>query len=91
MTVIFEWVLQLAVFVHVGLIGLSVLKVWKGENVIDRLIGADLIGSLLTAILILIAIIQNMSIYLDIALGFVAVNFIGTVALARYAMEHRMY
>ncbi|MFZ5810309.1 MAG: monovalent cation/H+ antiporter complex subunit F [Chloroflexota bacterium] len=91
MTGIFELVLRLAVFVHLGLIGLSVWKVWKGENVIDRLIGVDLIGSLLTAILILIAVIQNMGIYLDIALGFTAVNFIGTVALARYAMDHRVY
>jgi multisubunit Na+/H+ antiporter MnhF subunit len=42
--------------VHIILIGICVYRVWLGENVIDRLIGADLVGTLVLAILVLMGL-----------------------------------
>jgi multisubunit Na+/H+ antiporter MnhF subunit len=83
--------LQISLAIHVLLIALCVWRVWRGENVIDRLIGADLIGTLILAILVLVALILSSSIYLDVALGLAALGFISTIALARYIVEHTVF
>ena len=64
---------------------------WRGENVIDRLMGVELMGTLTLAVLILTAVIQSRSLYIDVALGLAALGFIGTIALARYAAEEQMF
>jgi multisubunit Na+/H+ antiporter MnhF subunit len=85
------FVLQISLALHIFLIALCVWRVWRGENVIDRLIGADLIGTLILAVLVLVALILNDSIYLDVSLGLAAVSFISTIALARYIVDHLMF
>ena len=83
--------LQVSLAVHLALIAVCVWRVWRGENVIDRLIGADLIGTLFLGILILGALILANSVYLDVALGLAALGFISTLALAKYIVDQSMY
>jgi multisubunit Na+/H+ antiporter MnhF subunit len=80
-----------ALAVYVGLIGYAVWRVWRGENGVDRLIGVDLIGTLMLGVLVLIALIEEDSIFIDAALGLAALGFIGVVAYAKYAADRRMY
>jgi multisubunit Na+/H+ antiporter MnhF subunit len=65
--------------------------VWRGENSIDRLIGLDVSTTLVMAILILIAIIEQNSIYIDIAIGLAALSAIATIVLARYIADQRIF
>ena len=51
-------VLYSSLIVHIVLVGISVWRVWRGENVIDRLMGADLISTLTVCILLLIALFE---------------------------------
>lgn len=88
---IFEQVLSLSLGIHVALIALSVYRVWRGENLIDRLIGADLVTTLMLAVLVLIAVIERNALYIDVALGLAALGFIGAIALARYVADERMF
>jgi len=81
------FILHAALIIHVALLAVCVWRVWRGENAIDRLIGADLIGTLTLAVLVLIALITTNSIYIDVALGLAALGFIGTIALARYMAD----
>ena len=77
--------------IHVIIMTVAVWRVWRGENVIDRLIGADLISTLALAILVLAALILKNSIYLDVALGLAALSFVSTIALSKYIVDQSIY
>lgn len=91
MAQILQVALQASLTIHIVMIAVCVWRVWRGENVIDRLLGADLITTLILAVLVLTALILSSSIYLDVALGLAALSFIGTIALAKFAVEREMY
>ncbi|MCA9970352.1 MAG: hypothetical protein KC425_09055 [Anaerolineales bacterium] len=84
-------VLYLSLVLHIGMIGVTVWRVWRGENVIDRLIGADLLGTFTLAILVIVALISGQSLYIDVALGLAALGFVGTVALSKYLADEQMF
>jgi len=91
MSQILSTVLDVALAIHVALIAVCVWRVWRGENVIDRLIGSDLVGTLILAVLVLIALILVNSTYIDVALGLAALGFVGTIALAKYISDQQMF
>jgi multisubunit Na+/H+ antiporter MnhF subunit len=66
-------------------------RVWRGENVIDRLMGLDLLGILTLAVLVLLALIFRRIIYIDVAMGLAALSFVGTIALAKYIADEQMF
>jgi len=84
-------VLNIALAIHIALIAVCVWRVWRGENVIDRLIGADLVGTLMLAVLVLIALILLNATYIDVALGLAALGFVSTIALAKYIADQHMF
>jgi multisubunit Na+/H+ antiporter MnhF subunit len=91
MAMILTYVLYLALLVHMGLLAVVLWRVWRGENVIDRLMGADLLGTLTLAVLVLLALIERDSIYIDVALGLAALGFISTIALAKYVADEQIF
>ena len=84
-------VLYAALVIHIILIGIALWRVWRGGNIVDRLIGADLITTITLAILVILAVIDRNSIYIDVALGLAALGFIGTIALAKYIADEQMF
>jgi multisubunit Na+/H+ antiporter MnhF subunit len=91
MTDVLTFALHASLIIHIALIAVCVWKVWRGENAIDRLLSADVIGTLILAVLVLIALIQRQSLYLDMALGLAALGVIGTIALAKYIADQKMF
>ena len=91
MATILTYVLYLALLVHIGLLAVVLWRVWRGDNVIDRLTGADLLSTLTLSILVLLALIEGDSIYIDVALGLAALGFIGTIALAKYVADEQIF
>ncbi len=83
--------LYVSLIIHMILIGISVWRVWCGDNVIDRLMGTELVTTLFLAVLVLVSLIFRDSIYIDVALGLAALSFIGTVALAKYLADEQMF
>lgn len=83
--------LYISLSVHVIMIGVAVWRLWRGENVIDRLIGADLVSTLFLAILVLVSLIFRESIYIDVALGLAALGYISVIALAKYLADEQMF
>lgn len=84
-------VLYISLLLHMGMIGVAFWRISRGENVIDRLMGAELVGTLMLAILVLISLIAQRSIYIDVALGLAALGFVGTIALAKYTADEQMF
>ena len=91
MGTILTYVLYLALLVHIGLLAVVLWRVWRGDNIIDRLMGADLLGTLTLAVLVLLALIEQDSIYIDVALGLAALGFIGIIALAKYVADEQVF
>ncbi len=91
LTDILNFTLNAALIVHLLLIAVCVWRVWRGENVIDRLVGADLLSVLLLAVLMLLALITREAIYIDVAIALAALSFIGTIALAKYIAEQQLF
>jgi multisubunit Na+/H+ antiporter MnhF subunit len=77
--------------IHIGMVLLCVWRVWRGENIIDRLIGLDVTTTLVLIILILIAIIEKNSIFFDVAIGLAALSAISSIALAKFIADQRMF
>lgn len=91
MLTILQFSLYIALLVHIVLVVVVLWRVWRGENVVDRLIGADLISTLTISVLVLLAVILADSIYIDVALGLAALGFIGGIALAKYIADERLF
>lgn len=81
----------ITLIIHILLVAIAVWRVWRGENVIDRLIAVDLSSTLFLAVTVIIALISGDSIYIDVALVLAALGFISTVALSKYIATEKMF
>lgn len=78
-----------AVFV-VLLFGASLYRIAAGPTIFDRTIGAGLIGTNAVLVLVLIGVMYNrVDMFVDLALTYALLNFIGVVALAKYFERRR--
>ena len=62
-----------------------------GPSAADRLQAIDTITTLLIGIIILLAIVRQEWMYVDVAIALAAFGFIGTLALARYISEGKVF
>jgi multicomponent Na+:H+ antiporter subunit F len=67
---------------------LAFIRMVKGPTAADRVVALDLSSILVTAFLTALSIHQNEGAFLDVAIAYALVSFLGTVALARF-IEHR--
>jgi multicomponent Na+:H+ antiporter subunit F len=63
---------------------LCLLRMLKGPTAPDRAVAVDTIATITTALLVLLAFIFERYIYLDVALVYAVLTFIGSVAIARF-------
>ncbi len=72
-------------FVLIGLAVLfSLLRLLKGPTVFDRLLAADTLAVITTSLLVLMSLLFSRVIYMDVALVYVVLGFVGVVTVARY-------
>lgn len=86
-----EIVIQGSLLILVGLLAVCAWRVVVGPSPADRLQGVDTSTSVLLGIIVLLSLIQGNSNLLDVALALAAFGFVGTVAIARYLSEGRMF
>lgn len=76
--------LALTVFIALLFAG-SLYRIVAGPSVFDRAIGAGLIGTNAILVLVLIGFLYDrIDMFVDLALAYGMLNFIGIVALAKY-------
>ncbi len=72
-------------FVLIGLAVLfSLIRLFKGPTVFDRILAADTLAVITTALLVLMSLLFSRVIYMDVALVYVVLGFVGVVVVARY-------
>jgi multicomponent Na+:H+ antiporter subunit F len=78
-------------YVIIPILGLSVILVFirflKGPSLADRVISLDMLILMAIGIIVVYSIIYNQSTFLDIAMLFALIAFLGTVAFAYYLEE----
>lgn len=62
----------------------SLYRAWRGPTVADRMVAIDILGILVVGICPLWAVYTKRHFVVDIALAWILLAFIGTVALAKY-------
>ena len=63
---------------------LCLLRMLKGPTAPDRAVAVDTIATITTALLVLLGSIFQRYVYLDVALVYAVLTFIGLVAIARF-------
>ena len=63
---------------------LCLLRMLKGPTAPDRAVAVDTVATITTALLVLLASIFKRHVYLDVALVYAVLTFIGSVAIARF-------
>lgn len=61
-----------------------VVRVIIGPTIWDRLLGLNMISAKIIMSIVILAAIQDKSIFLDIALVYALLGFVGTVLIARF-------
>ena len=73
---------------------LALYRVIKGPVIIDRIVGGNVIGTKTIAVVLLTGyLFDRVELFIDIALVYALINFIGALALSKYlerkGVEHR--
>ncbi len=63
---------------------LCLLRAWLGKTIPDRMVAIDIMGTLAVGMTALLAVITKRDFLLDVALAWIFLSFIGTLALAKY-------
>lgn len=66
-------------------------KVFRAPSGADRLQAIDTATTLLIGIIVLVAAVQRSSLLIDVAIGVAAMGFVGTLAIARYIAEGKLF
>jgi multisubunit Na+/H+ antiporter MnhF subunit len=66
-------------------------RVIVGPSPADRVQAIDTITTLLIGIIILVALVDGQAFYIDLGIALAAFSFIGTLAIARFINEGRVF
>ena len=62
----------------------------RGPTLYDRILGVNMIGTKAVMVLCLLGFLQGRSGFLDIALLYALINFIGTIAILKFVEFRRL-
>lgn len=65
-------------------------RIWVGPTTIDRAVGVNVVGTKTAVLLLIIGVLfQRVDMFVDFALAYGLLNFIGSIAAARYLHRTR--
>lgn len=68
-------------------VALTFIRLVRGPQAVDRVVSLDLIAIMIVAFLGAYAVHEKDTSFLDVAIAYALIAFLGTVALARYLMR----
>jgi len=63
---------------------ICVLRAMIGPTVPDRVVGVDTLNTIVVALMVLLGAAYDRTIYIDIAIVYAFLSYIGTLVIARY-------
>ena len=82
--------LQIAFGVLVGCLAMCLFRIGRGPTAPDRTVAIDIMGTVVVGFCCLMAMWTGQEYYINIAIAWALISFIGTLALAKY-LEGRAY
>lgn len=82
MTVAWPWYGAMAVLA--GLILLAMVRLFRGPTAGDRVVALDAINTLVVASMILLSAAYRQTIFVDVAIVYALLSFVGTLYIAKY-------
>jgi multicomponent Na+:H+ antiporter subunit F len=76
------WLLTVAVFA--GLIVVTMLRLIAGPTAPDRVVALDAINTFTVASMIVLSVVFDQLIFIDVALVYALLSFVGTLYIAKY-------
>ena len=76
--------IELLVIMILFAILLSFIRFIKGPHLTDRIVAFDTMGIIAVSLLVLLSVTFKSSLYLDVALVFSLIGFVGTIIFARF-------
>jgi len=90
-----EWVtvfVNIALLIMVALLPLAFYRVARrGQSAGERLVGVDLITNIIVGIVVLLAVVEGTDTTIDIGIVLASLSFAGTVSIARFISEGRVF
>lgn len=90
-----EWTevaVNIALLIMVVLLPIAFYRVARlRQTAADRLVGVDTITNLLVGIVMILAVVEQTDTTIDIGIVVAALSFAGTVSIARYISEGRVF
>ncbi|GAB4481457.1 MAG: hypothetical protein Kow00124_29230 [Anaerolineae bacterium] len=83
--------LQAALVTMVVLLAITTYRIWAGPSAADRLQATETTTTLLIGVIILLALLQRSSLLVDVGIALAAFSFVGTLVVARYLAEGRVF
>lgn len=71
------------------LIALSAIKVFLMNTVWGKLLAANIFSSNITVLVIIFSIVVNETMYLDLIITYLLLNFVGTILFTKYIQSRR--
>lgn len=91
MTPFMNIAVQLALIVMIILLLPATYRVVVGPHPSDRLQAIDTITTLLIGIIVLLGLVQGSALVIDVGIALAAFSFVGTLAVARYLCEGKVF
>jgi multicomponent Na+:H+ antiporter subunit F len=63
---------------------ICLIRAWLGKSIPDRMVAIDIMGILAVGMTALLAVMTDRDFLIDVALCWIFLSFIGTLALAKY-------
>ena len=82
-------IIEITQYAFIALIIISMIRVIMGPSLVDRMIGLNVVTAQVLALLVLIAVDEGLTLYLDVALVYDIFGFIGLLAITRYFTRRR--
>jgi len=81
--------IEYAVFLLVVAIFICLVRVIRGPTAPDRVLASDTINSIVIAVIVLLAVFYNNSMFVDVALVYAMISFLSTLIISKYIMEKK--
>ena len=65
--------------------GLALARAWKGPSVFDRILAVNMFGTKTVLLIAVIGFLTRRPDFLDLGLAYALMNFIGVIAVLRFA------